>query len=67
MSIRRAGESGNKYVRNLVVSHVTGQFDHPGLRERIIRGISEIYKGNIFFGEDKMQIPFDSPAPVKLD
>ena len=38
-------------VRNLVVSHVTEQFDRPGMRERVIREMSEIYKGNIFFGD----------------
>src|SRR5262249_6806458 len=30
-------------VRNLVVSHVTGQMDSPGVRERIIRDMSGVY------------------------
>ncbi|OZI66647.1 MBL fold metallo-hydrolase [Bordetella genomosp. 11] len=54
-------------VRNLVISHVTEQFDRPGLRERIVREIAQVYKGHIFFGEDRMQIPFSGPAAVKLD
>lgn len=54
-------------VRNLVISHVTEQFDHPGLREQIVREVADIYKGNIFFGEDGMEIPFIAPRPVKLD
>lgn len=54
-------------VRNLVISHVTEQFDRPGLRERIVREISSVYSGHIFFGEDCMEIPFAGPAPVKLD
>jgi ribonuclease Z len=54
-------------VRNLVLSHVTRQFDQPGMRERVVREIGEVYKGNIFFGEDKMEIPFVSPEPVRLD
>ncbi|MFS8980348.1 MBL fold metallo-hydrolase [Cupriavidus necator] len=54
-------------VKNLVISHVTEQFDHPGLRERVIREVSEIYKGNVFFGEDLMEIPFDAPSAAKLD
>lgn len=54
-------------VRNLVISHVTEQFDRPGLRERIVREVAQVYKGNIFFGEDGMQIPFENPAAVKLD
>ncbi len=54
-------------MRNLVLSHVTMQFDRPGMRERVIREIGEIYKGNVIFGEDTMEIPFTSPAAVKLD
>jgi ribonuclease BN (tRNA processing enzyme) len=54
-------------VRNLVISHVTEQFDRPGLRERIVQEIAQVYTGNIFFGEDGMQIPFAGPAVVKLD
>ena len=54
-------------VRNLVLSHVTAQFDHPGMRERVIREVGEIFKGNVYFGEDLMEIPFTSPAASKLD
>jgi ribonuclease BN (tRNA processing enzyme) len=54
-------------VRNLVVSHVTEQMDVPGVRERVIREMSEIYSGNLFFGEDLMEIPVDDPVAEKLD
>lgn len=54
-------------VRNLVISHVTEQFDRPGLREQVIREVGSIYTGNIFFGEDLMEIPFGGPMPLKLD
>jgi len=54
-------------VRNLVVSHVTEQMDVPGVRERIIRDMSAIYGGNLFFGEDLMEIPVAGPAAAKLD
>ena len=54
-------------VKNLVLSHMTLQFDRPGMRERVIREVGEIYKGNVYFGEDLMEIPFGSPAPAKLD
>ena len=47
-------------VRNLVLSHVTAQFDRPGMRERVIREVGEIFEGNVFFGEDLMEIPFTS-------
>jgi len=29
--------------------------------------MSEIYKGNLFFGEDLIQIPIEGPAAQKLD
>ena len=54
-------------VRNLVVSHVTEQMDVPGVRERILREMSERYAGNLFFGDDLMEIPLAGPAPRKLD
>jgi ribonuclease Z len=54
-------------VRNLVVSHVTEQMDVPGIKERLIREMSAIYAGNLFFGEDLMQIPVGPPAPAKLE
>lgn len=54
-------------VRNLVLTHVTTQFDRPGMRERVIRDVCEIFEGNVYFGEDLMEIPFTSPAPTKLD
>jgi len=60
----QAEEAG---VRNLVISHVTEQFDRPGMRERVLREIGDIYKGNIFFGEDLMEIPIGGPTVSKLD
>jgi ribonuclease Z len=54
-------------VKNLVISHVTEQMDVPGVRERIIAEMADIYSGNIFFGHDLMEIPLASPNPAKLD
>ena len=53
-------------VRNLVASHITEQMDVPGVRERLIREMSDIFKGNLFFGEDLMEIPVGAPGPRKL-
>ena len=39
----------------------------PGIRERVIREMAEIYRGNIFFGEDLMEIPVAGPRPAKFD
>jgi ribonuclease Z len=54
-------------VRNLVASHITEQMDVPGVRERLIREMTAIFKGNLFFGEDLMEIPVGAPGPRKLD
>jgi ribonuclease Z len=53
-------------VRNLVTTHITEQFDRPGVRERIIGEMSRVYTGNLFFGEDLMQVPIGDPVPDKL-
>lgn len=53
-------------ARNLVTTHITEQFDPPGVRERIIGEMSKVYGGNLFFGEDLMEIPIGNPAPDKL-
>ena len=52
-------------VKTLVISHVTEQIDQPGVRERVIREMAEIYKGNLVFGEDLMEIP-TKVAPAAL-
>ena len=53
-------------VKNLVLSHMTEQFDKPGMRERVIAEMSMVYKGNLFFGEDLMEVPVGAPSAAKL-
>lgn len=53
-------------VKNLVLTHLTEQFDKPGMREKVIAEMSEVYKGNLFFGEDRMEIPVFAPFAAKL-
>lgn len=65
LELARLGAEAN--VKNLVLSHLTEQMDVPGVRERIVREMSEIYSGNLFLGEDLMRIPVGDPAPRKLD
>jgi ribonuclease Z len=65
LELARLGQAAG--VRNLVVSHVTEQMDVPGVRERLIREMSALYSGNLFFGEDLMEIPVGAPTPAKLD
>jgi ribonuclease BN (tRNA processing enzyme) len=59
-----AAEAGAK---NLVITHVTEQFDRPGLREQVVREIASVFHGHIFFGEDLMEIPVDGPSVAKLE
>jgi ribonuclease BN (tRNA processing enzyme) len=65
LELARLGRDAN--VRNLVASHITEQMDAPGVKERLIREMSAIYPGNLFFGADLMEIPVGGPAPARLD
>jgi ribonuclease Z len=49
-------------AKSLVVTHVLPQIDKPGMREKVIREIGEIYKGNLYYGEDLMEIPIGKPV-----
>ena len=53
-------------VQNLVLTHITEQFDKPGVRERVIGEMAKVYGGNLFFGEDLMEIPVTRPGLEKL-
>ena len=53
-------------VKNLVLTHITEQFDKPGARERVIGEIACVFKGNLFFGEDGMEIPLMPPGLNRL-
>jgi hypothetical protein len=36
------------------------------MRERTIAEMSQVYRGNLFFGEDLMEIPVRAPTLAKL-
>jgi ribonuclease Z len=65
LELARLGQNAN--VRNLVASHITEQMDVPGVKERLIKEMTAIYGGNLFFGEDLMEIPVNGPSARKLD
>lgn len=44
-------------VRNLVLVHMLRQIDKPGIREQLICEMREVYKGNIIWGTDLMEVP----------
>jgi len=52
-------------VRSLVLSHVPEQMDLPGVRERVIREVGRVFDGNVFWGEDLMEIPVREPVPKR--
>ena len=54
------------HVRTVVVTHVTEQIDQPGVRERLVCEMAQIYHGNIVFGEDLMEIPVQGPQAARL-
>jgi ribonuclease BN (tRNA processing enzyme) len=39
-------------IKTLVLTHITEQVDTTGVRERVIQEVSEIFPGNVVFGED---------------
>ena len=43
-------------VKTLVMSHVLEHIDRPGTRERLINEAAEVFKGEIIWAEDLMQI-----------
>ena len=62
MEVAAIGAEAN--VKNLVVSHIPSQMDVPGIRERLIIEMAEIFKGNIIWGEDLMEISLTAPEPA---
>ena len=65
LELARLGETAK--VRNLVVSHTLSRMEAPGVKEQVIREMAEIYGGNLFFGEDLMQIPVTDPQLTKMN
>ena len=51
---RTAREAG---VGKLVLVHITQQLESPGVRERVLHEVGEIYEGTTIFGEDLTEIP----------
>jgi ribonuclease Z len=54
-------------VKTLVLTHFLEQIDQPGVREKILSEVSKIYKGNVIWGEDLMEIPVHGPKLFKME
>jgi ribonuclease Z len=64
LELARLGAEAN--VKTIVLTHVTEQIDQPGVRERVLREMGEIYPGSLVFGEDLMEVPVRGPRAAKL-
>jgi len=42
-------------VKTLVLTHLTQQLDLPGVRERVVGEMAQIFKGHILFGSDLLE------------
>jgi len=62
MEVAEIGRDAN--IKNLVVSHIPSQMDVPGLHEKLIVEMAAVFKGNIIWGEDLMEIPISGPRPA---
>jgi ribonuclease Z len=60
---RSASEAG---VDTLVLIHLTEQMEGPGVRERIIAEASTLFRGEIVYGEDLLQVPIGGVQVKKL-
>jgi ribonuclease BN (tRNA processing enzyme) len=54
-------------VKTLVLTHITQQLDLPGIRERVVAEMAQIFKGQILFGSDLLEIPVSPITAGKLD
>jgi ribonuclease Z len=64
MELAKLGAETN--AKTVVLSHVTEQIDRPGVRERVLAEMASIYKGNLIFGEDGMEVSVEAPRAAKL-
>ena len=54
-------------VKTLVLTHMLEQIDRPGVRERILREMMEIYPGDIIWGADLLQFTPAAPRPGPME
>jgi ribonuclease Z len=62
-----AGMARDAGVKTLVLTHITEQLDGPGIRERVTSEMAKVFKGDILFGNDLLEVPMAGAAPGKLD
>ena len=53
-------------MKTLVLVHITEQLEQPGIKERVLHEAAEIFRGQIIFGEDRMDVPLTQITPEKI-
>lgn len=56
---RTARDAG---VRTLVLVHLTEQLETPGVRERVLHEVGEVFDGQVILGEDLLEVPMGTIA-----
>jgi ribonuclease BN (tRNA processing enzyme) len=54
-------------VKTLVLTHMLPQIDRPGIRERIVHEIQQVFSGRVIWGEDLMQLTLDGPGAATIE
>ena len=54
-------------VKTLVLVHLTEQLETPGVQERVLQEVGEVFKGQVILGQDLLQVPLGPIAtePVR--
>lgn len=54
-------------VKAVVLTHMLEQIDQPGIRERMVREMAQIFDGDIMIGEDLLEIPIGGARLAKME
>jgi ribonuclease BN (tRNA processing enzyme) len=61
LAARRAG------VKTLVLTHLLGELDQPGVREHILAEIRQAFDGQVIWGADLLRITLTGAGPAKVE
>lgn len=53
-------------VDTLVLVHITEQVEQPGVRERVLHEVGEIFDGRVIFGQDLLDVPIADMQTINL-
>jgi ribonuclease BN (tRNA processing enzyme) len=54
-------------VKTLVLTHLTGELDRPGIRERVLDEIATEFTGRVIWGQDLLEILLDRSGVQTVD